>query len=117
MENTQNGPRFTLRLYGVSLETVRVVGGRIEEIARHDADLAKQARRALTSMHLNLAEAMDARGGNRTLRLRTALGSTNEVIACLDVGVALGYLARDEACVALLRQVRATLLKLVMTKR
>ncbi len=108
---------FTFRLYGVSLEAVRTVAPRIEEIARHDGDLARQARRALTSMHLNLAESIDLAGGNRVLRMRTSLGSTNEVIACLDVGVALGYVVHDERAMDALSRVRATLLKLVMKKR
>ena len=109
--------RFTFRLYGVSLETARLMAGRIAEIARHDADLGRQARRALSSMHLNIAESIDAVGGNRTARMRTALGSTNEVIACLDLADALGYLAHDEIAMQGLVRVRATLLKLVMTKR
>ncbi len=117
MENVQNGPRFTFRLYGVSLETVRMVGARIAEIARHDADLARQGRRALASMHLNIGEAMGLTGGNRTLRLRTALGSATEVIACLDVGVALGYVGPDERAIDALSKVRATLLKLVTKRR
>jgi four helix bundle protein len=109
--------RFTFRLYGVSLDTARLVAPRLTELARHDADLGRQARRALHSMHLNIAEAIDAAGGNRTSRMRTALGSTNEVIACLDLGVVLGYVAPEEAAMDGLSRVRATLLELVMTKR
>ncbi len=56
-------------------------------------------------------------GANRTLRLRSALGSTNEVIACLDVAVALGYVAPDERLVDALSKVRATLLELLSPRR
>ncbi|MCB9592290.1 MAG: four helix bundle protein [Sandaracinaceae bacterium] len=108
---------FTFRLYGVSLRAAKLVTARITLIARHDSDLGRQARRALSSMHLNIAESIDAQGGIRRQRMRTALGSTNEVIACLDLGDALGYAALDEEAVDALGHVRATLLKLVMTKR
>ncbi len=40
---------------------------------------------------LNMAEASGSRGGNRTVRYRSALGSAKETMACLDVAVALGY--------------------------
>src|SRR5687768_18470163 len=109
---TKIRPRFTFRLYGTSLEAVRIVARIVGEIAMHDADLGRQARRALTSMHLNISESMDLTGGNRRMRLRTALGSTNEVIACVDIGVALGYCAEDEPAYAILTHVRAVLLKL-----
>ena len=87
------------------------------QIAQHDPDLGRQARRALTSMHLVTAESIDARGGTRMLRRRTALGSTNEVIGALDLGVALGYCASDVRAYDKLGHVRATLLKLTMRKR
>ena len=114
---TRIRPRFTFRLYGTSLDAVRIVAPIATAIARHDADLGRQARRALSSMHLNISESMGVEGGNRRMRFRTALGSTNEVIACVDIGVALGYCAEDERAYAVLTHVRAVLLKLVMTKR
>jgi len=60
-------------------------------IQRHDADLARQLRRAATSILLNVAEGSGHRGGLRRQRYRTALGSALEVMACLDAGEALGY--------------------------
>ena len=59
----------------------------------------------------------DATGGNRNARFRTALGSTNEVIAALDAADALGYVPLDHAAADKLWHVRATLLKLVVAKR
>ena len=109
--------QFTLRLYSLSLESVRLVGPAAASIARHDADLARQLRRALTSVHLNIAEGMDADGRNRHSRFRTALGSTNECIAALDAADALGYLAHDAAMHDKLQHVRATLLRLVIARR
>ena len=108
---------FTFRLYGVSLEAVEESAPIIEDIAKHDPDLARQARRAVTSMHLNLAEGMDALGGNRRVRFRSSLGSTNEVIACLDIAQALGYAKVGEGLRDRLQRMRATLLKLVRARR
>ena len=45
-------PRFTFRLYGVSLVAVQLIMRVVREIARHDANLADQAKRATTSWHL-----------------------------------------------------------------
>jgi four helix bundle protein len=112
-----NTRRFTFRLYPISLEAVRLVMRVVREIARHDADLADQAKRAATSWHLNIAEGMDAPGKTRILRFRTALGSVNEVIACCDLGEALGYVSVTEAEADAMHHVRATLLNLVRTSR
>ena len=105
--------KFTFRLYALTLDTVRRVAPYVQDIARHDPDLARQLRRSSTSIHLNCAEAMDAHGRNRHARFRTSLGSTNEVIATLEVADALGYLTLDAATLDKLQHVRATLLNLV----
>ena len=109
--------KFTFRLYSVSLEAVRLIMRVIHEIARHDANLADQAKRAATSWHLNLAEGMDAPGKTRILRYRCALGSVNEVIACCDLAVVLGYVELTDEEADALQHVRATLLNLVRPKR
>jgi four helix bundle protein len=109
--------KFSFRLYYVSFDAIRALAPFLREIARHDADLARQMRRAGASVHLNIAEAMDADGRNRIARLRTALGSTNECIAGLDVADAFGYIETDERAHQPLQHVRATLLRLVMPKR
>ena len=108
---------FKLRLYSVSLAAARLVGPLTTMIGRRDADLARQLRRALCSVHLNIAEGMDARGKTKPLRYETALGSTNECIAALDVAEALGYLARDPGAHDALQHVRATLIRLVHKSR
>ena len=107
---------FTFRLYALSLEALRAVGVVAAQIARHDPDLARQLRRASTSMHLNIAEGMDAEGRIRIARYRTALGSTNESIAAIDAADALRYVHRDEDVLDKLHHVRATLLNLVVRK-
>ena len=105
--------RFTFDLYYHSLRACRLTAPVLEEVARRDADLARQGRRALASIHLNIAESMDAPGKTRILRLRHALGSTNEVIACLDFAATVGDVVPNEEAMDALQHVRAILLKLV----
>ena len=86
-----------LRIYPELLELVQQLSPQVKQLARHDADLAKQLRRCLSSSPLNVAEGMYSRGGNRTARYHTALGSLREVLACLEVSAALGYLPAVDA--------------------
>src|SRR5262245_26026690 len=81
-----------LRIYPVLLDRVRALRPMVKELKRHDADLARQCRKALTSAPLNMAEGSYARGENRAVRYHTALGSLREVLACFEVAAALGYL-------------------------
>jgi four helix bundle protein len=106
-----------LNLYSLAILLVRRLAAYVRGIARHDPDLARQMRRALTSVPLNIAEGMDARGRNRIARYDTALGSQNEVIACLDVGEALEYIAVAPEDRDLAQRVRATLLRLIKPRR
>ncbi len=64
----------------------------LETIAARDANLGDQCRRALSSAPLNLAEGSYSQGRIRVSRYHTAVGSLREVLACLVVGEALGYL-------------------------
>jgi four helix bundle protein len=94
--------RFTkeslvLRIYPVLLELVRFVRPLVKELERHDPDLARQCRRALSSAPLNVAEGSYSRGKNRAARYHTALGSLREVLACFEVAAALGYLPEVDA--------------------
>ncbi len=91
-----------LRIYPVLLDLVRSLRPLLRQLERHDPDLARQCRRALTSAPLNVAEGAYSRGKNRAARYHTALGSLREVQACFEVAAALGYLPELDA--ALLRQ-------------
>ena len=85
-----------LRIYPVLLDLVRDVAPLGRQLARRDADLARQFRRALASAPLNVAEGMYNRGKNRPARYHTALGSLRESLACLEVAAAMDYLPTVE---------------------
>ena len=82
-----------LRIYDTSLDVVRLVQPLLLDIGRHDPDLQRQIRRALTSVPLNIAEGSYSRGRNRNARYANATGSMREVLAGLEVAEVLGYLA------------------------
>jgi len=80
-----------LRIYDDMLEAVRTMRPMLAAIDRRDPDLARQLRRAASSVVLNLAEGSGSFGRVRTVRYRTALGSARETLACLRVAEAFGY--------------------------
>ena len=86
-----------LRIYSVLLELVRTLRPLVKQLERCDPDLGRQCRRALASAPLNVAEGSYNRGKNRPARYHTALGSLREVLACLEVAAALGYLPEVDA--------------------
>jgi four helix bundle protein len=103
-----------LRIYAVVLELARSLKPVAEELQRRDPDLAKQFRKALTSVPLNLGEGSYNRGKNRYARYHTAAGSMREVLACLEVGAALGYVPEPDAAMrARFDHVLGTLVRLV----
>ena len=65
-------------------------------IDKHDRDLGRQIRRAMSSTALNLGEAEGSDPGNRRARLHTALGSARETRVGLQLACAWGYITSEE---------------------
>jgi len=80
-----------LRIHNDMLDVIRSMRGALGAIDKRDADLARQLRRAASSVVLNLAEGSGSFGRVRTVRYRTALGSARETLACLQTAEAFGY--------------------------
>jgi four helix bundle protein len=80
-----------LRIHNDMLEVIRSMRGALTAIDKRDADLARQLRRAASSVVLNIAEGSGSFGRVRTVRYRTALGSARETLACLQTAEAFGY--------------------------
>jgi four helix bundle protein len=103
-----------LKIYPVVLELIVKLRPTIGIIERKDRDLGRQLRRCSASVSLNLAEGMYSRGKNRAAKYHIALGSSREMLACLEVAVAFGYIAAlDEARVNDFNQVIGSLVRLV----
>ena len=103
---------MTLEIYAFVIDTLRLLAPVMREIARHDVDLARQMRRAASSVALNTAEGAGNDGGNRRLRFRSALGSAKETRSCLEVAAALEYVALDSALIDRLDRIAGTLYRL-----
>ena len=104
-----------LRIYNTVLDVIRALRPIATAIETHDRDLARQLRRAMASVALNVQEGSGSHGGTRRERYRNALGSARETGACIDVALALGYVdAVDAGLLDALDRVRATLVKNVI---
>src|SRR6185503_13381993 len=99
-----------------AVDLLRSLRSTILIIERHDRDLARQPRKCSSSVVLNLAEGCGCRGGSRSERYSTALGSAYEVGACLDVADAFGYIRIDRVQMAQIAEVKSVL-KLLTRRR
>jgi four helix bundle protein len=88
-------------------------------IQRRDKNLAEQMRDAATSIATNTGEGLWGNGGNRTVRLESAMNSGREVILALRVAGAAGYVTGDVVTQETdqVDRVVATLWKLTYRKR
>ena len=101
-----------LQIQSFALETLRALNPLVREIAAHDSDLGRQIRRSASSIVLNIAEAQSSRDGVSRQRYRTALGSTRETLAALEVAAAWGYIPRDTALLDAFDRIAGTLYRL-----
>ena len=101
-----------LRIYTTITDVLRGLRPVVAAIETHDRDLARQLRRAASSVALNVSEGSGSNGGTRRERYRNALGSARETGACIDVALAFGYVESvDAGLLDALDHVRATLVK------
>ena len=76
----------------VSLHLVTALKAPLAQLRSHDRDLADQARRATTSVALNLSEGRLRTGRDRLHLFRIASGSLSEARTALRIAQAWGYL-------------------------
>ncbi|UJR82871.1 four helix bundle protein [Sandaracinus amylolyticus] len=86
-----------LAIYPIARQALRRVGVVAIAIEKHDSDLARQMRRAATSIVLNIREGSQSQGRNRNARYWNAAGSASEVLGCLDCAEDLGYVRDADA--------------------
>ena len=86
-----------LRIYGEILAVIPQTVPVFAAIEQRDVDLARQGRRAMTSVPLNVSEGSTSRGRNRAARYHTAAGSAREVISVVETAVAMGYIGPIDA--------------------
>ena len=75
----------------VAVEIIFALKPVVETLERRDRSLADQARRAATSIALNVAEGGRRRGKDRVHLFRIAAGSAAELRVALRVAQAWGY--------------------------
>jgi len=74
----------------IALQLAAALRGSLEAIRRHDRSLADQARRATSSVALNLSEGNRRTGRDRLHCFRIAAGSLDEARTSLDLALAWG---------------------------
>ena len=75
----------------LAYELVKELRPHVDAIQKRDRDLAQQARRAASSIALNLAEGSQRQGKDRLHHYRIAGGSAAELKAALRLASAWGY--------------------------
>ena len=86
-----------LKIYDVVLVMAGDAATVAVQIERRDSDLARQLRRTMQSVALNVAEGAGNIAGHKRQRYQTALGSAREVLACIQVAQAMRYIGTVDA--------------------
>lgn len=102
----------------VALAWAVALGAALVKLARKDPDLARQLRRAVASVPLNLAEGACRMGKDRMHHYRIAAGSAAEAMSALTLALGWGHLAAGdlEPSEALADRLRALLWRLTRAK-
>jgi len=90
-------PNERFHTYDVAMEIIGDLAPLVGSVARGDADLGRQLRRAAASVPLNVAEGWRRQGKDRTYHYTVAAGSANEVVAALHVAVAWGHIEKEDS--------------------
>jgi four helix bundle protein len=98
-----------LRIYPVVLGVLKPLQPALQRIE----GLARQFRRASSSVALNRGEGMYSRGQNRNARYHNARGSARETLSCLEVAAVFGYVREDEQLNDQLNRIVGSLVRLV----
>jgi four helix bundle protein len=107
-----------LKIYADAREVVRELVPVVAVLDRQDPDLARQLKKARSSIPLNIAEGSHARGARRNLHYGYAKGSANECIAVLEAAHAAGYIGRPpETTIRQLRKIIGTLYNCIGSHR
>ena len=101
-----------LQVHRLAFDVVGRLAPVVAAVGARDSDLARQMRRAASSVVLNTAEAQASYDGNSRLRFRTALGSTRETRAAFELAVVWGFVKEDAELLDALDRIAATLHKL-----
>jgi len=96
-------------VYARSIELIRALRPLIGRLEKRDKDLARQLRRAASSIPLNIAEGNRRTGRDKSYHFRVAAGSAAESSAALEVAQAWGHLEDTSTALDLLDQIRAML--------
>src|SRR5215475_1442344 len=97
----------------VALKVIHCIRETLVRLERRDRSLGDQARRAASSIVLNIEEGNRRKGGDREYHFRVAAGSAAELRAALLIGVAWDYMAEPKEALALLDRLGGLLYGLV----
>ena len=103
--------------YDVAKQLIVHLRDLLPTIQRVDEDLADQARRAASSVLLNLAEGQRFTNGNKLRHYEIAQGSANEIRGALDAAEGWGYIDQATEARALLDRLLALLWKLTSSPK
>jgi four helix bundle protein len=84
-------------LYAVALDLAEAAARAADRIRRKDTSLARQLRRAVASVPLNLMEGSARTGGDRRHLYTVAFGSAREVLGILQTARRMGCGSYPEA--------------------